>query len=233
MKLKKDKWTNCDIEEFNKYLGTLKRSEKVEFTKKTVNTKMKVLAISIPQLRIIAKEIYKGNYINYLDKFNNEYYENTIINAVLINHIKDIETKKYYLSKLKIDNWSTVDILKFDIKNKEQEYLKLAKEYLKSKKEFIRRIGVRILFNYTKKEELTDIFNILDSLKGEDAYYVNMCVAWLMCELMIHNRKQTLEYLENHNLNAFTINKTISKCRDSYRISKDDKEYLLKYKKVL
>ena len=165
-----------------------------------------------------------------LNKFNNQYYENTIINAVLINHIKDIETKKYYLSRLIIDNWSTVDILKFDIKNKEQEYLKLAKEYLKGKKEFIRRIGVRILFNYTKKEDLTEIFKIIDSLQNEEAYYVNMCVAWLMCELMINNREQTLEYLENHKLNDFTINKTISKCRDSFRVSKEDKEYLLKYK---
>ena len=39
------------------------------------------------------------------------------------------------------------------------------------------------------------------------------------------------EYLENHNLNTFTINKAISKCRDSYRVSKEDKEVLLKYKK--
>ena len=231
MELIKEQWNDVDIEEFNKYLESIKKSDKIDFTKKTVNTKMEVLAIPIPELRIIAKEIYKGNYVDYLNKFNNQYYENTIINAVLINRIKDIETKKYYISKLKIDNWSTVDILKFDIKNKEQEYLKLSKEYLKSKEEFIRRIGVRVLFNYTKKDDLSEIFEIINSLQNEEAYYVYMCVAWLMCELMINNREQTLEYLENHKLNDFTINKTISKCRDSYRISKEDKEFLLKYRK--
>lgn len=57
-----------------------------------------------------------------------------------------------------------------------------------------------------------------------------MCIAWLVCELMIYNRDKTLKYLENHNLNTFTINKAISKCRDSYRVSKEDKEVLLKYK---
>ena len=51
-----------------------------------------------------------------------------------------------------------------------------------------------------------------------------------MCELIIKNREQTLEYLKHHKLNDFTINKTISKCRDSYRVSKEDKEFLLKYK---
>ena len=230
MKPIKEKWNKKDIEEFNKYLESIKIPEKLEFTKKIINTKMEVLAIPIPELRKIANEISKGNFINYLDCFNNKYYENTIINAVLINKINDIQVKKHYISKLKIDNWSTVDILKFNIKNKEQEYINLAKEYLKSKEEFIRRIGVRILFNYTEKEDLTEIFNIIDSLYTEDKYYVNMAISWLMCELIIKNREQTLEYLKHHKLNDFTINKTISKCRDSYRVSKEDKEFLLKYK---
>ena len=230
MKLVRKTWNKKDIEEFNKYLESIKIPEKVEFTKKIINTKMEVLAIPIPKLRKISNEISKGNFINYLDCFNNKYYENTIINAVLINKINDIQVKKHYISKLKIDNWSTVDILKFNIKNKEQEYINLAKEYLKSKDEFIRRIGVRILFNYTEKEDLTEIFNIIDSLYAEEKYYVNMAISWLMCELIIKNREQTLEYLKHHKLNDFTINKTISKCRDSFRVSKEDKEFLLKYK---
>ena len=78
--------------------------------------------------------------------------------------------------------------------------------------------------------DLTEIFDIIDSLQNEKKYYVNMAVAWLMCELMIKNRIQTLKYLENHKLNDFTINKTISKCRDSFRVSKEDKEFLLKYR---
>ena len=230
MELIKEKWNRKDIEEFNKYLKSIERPEKIDFTKKTINTKMQVLAIPIPELRKIANQICKGNYIGYLDTFNNKYYENTLINALLINNIKDIKTKKYFISKIKIDNWSTVDILKFKIKNQEQEYLNLAKEYLKSKQEFIRRIGVRILFNYTENDDLTEIFDIINSLQSEEKYYVNMAVAWLLCELMIKNRNQTLKYLENHKLNDFTINKTISKCRDSYRISNEDKDFLIKYR---
>ena len=230
MELIKEKWNSKDVDEFNKYLESMQIPEKIDFTIRTINTKMKVLAIPIPELRKIANQIHKGNFISYLDAFNNKYYENTIINAVLINNIKDIKTKKYYISKLKIDNWSTADILKFNVKKQEKEYLDLAKEYLKSKEEFIRRIGVRILFNFTENKDLAEIFNIIDSLQTEEKYYVNMAVAWLMCELMIKNRNQTLKYLENHKLNDFTINKTISKCRDSYRVSNEDKEFLLKYR---
>ena len=57
-----------------------------------------------------------------------------------------------------------------------------------------------------------------------------MSNAWLLCEFMIKQRDKTLHYLKSNNLNKFTINKAISKCRDSFRVSKEDKELLLKYK---
>ena len=191
---------------------------------------MELLGIPTLDLRKISKEISKGNYLSYLEKANNDYYENTIINALLINNINDIETKKQYISKVVIDNWATVDIMTFKIKGKEKQYLELAKEYIKNNHTFIRRIGVRILFNYTALTDLTEIFEIIDTLYSEEEYYVNMAVAWLMCEIVIKNRNQAFEYLKHHKLNKFTINKSISKCRDSYRVSNDDKEKLKEYR---
>ncbi len=230
MNLIKENWNNNDIEEFNKYLKSIKREDKIEFAKKTINTNMELLGIPTPDLRKIAKEIIKGNYISYLEKTNNKYYENTIINVLLINNINDIETKKQYISKVVIDNWATVDIMTFKIKGKEKQYLELAKEYIKNNNTFIRRIGVRILFNYTALTDLTEIFEIIDTLYSEEEYYVNMAVAWLMCEIVIKNRDQAFEYLKHHKLNKFTINKAISKCRDSYRVSQEDKEKLKEYR---
>lgn len=226
----KEKWNNNDIKEFNEYLESIKREEKQEFAKKTINTNMELLGIPTPEIRKIAKEISKGNYISYLDQANNKYYENTIVNVLLINNVNDIETKKKYISKLVIDNWATVDIMTFKIKGKEKQYIELAKEYIKNQHPFIRRIGVRILFNYTAIDDLTEIFEIIDTLYNEEEYYVNMATAWLMCEIVIKNRNQAFEYLKHHHLNNFTINKSISKCRDSYRVSKEDKEKLLQYR---
>lgn len=230
MNFVKENWNNNDIEEFNKYLKSIKREDKIEFAKKTINTNMELLGIPTPDLRKIAKEIIKGNYISYLDNENNKYYENTIVNVLLINNINDIETKKQYISKVVIDNWATVDIMTFKIKGKEKQYLELAKEYIKNNHLFIRRIGVRILFNYTALTDLTEIFEIIDTLYSEEEYYVNMAVAWLMCEIVIKNRNQAFEYLKHHKLNKFTINKAISKCRDSYRVSQEDKEKLKEYR---
>ena len=233
MELKKDKWTKEDIIDFENYLYSLRREEKINWTKNIVCTKMDTLAIVLPDLKKLAKEIYKGEYISYLNLMPHEYFESLITDAFLISLIKDFKIRIKYINKLikYTDSWSVTDTLKFSIKNHEDEYLEYAKELIKSKETYARRTGIRILFSYTRLDNYIDeIFNIINTLKDEEEYYVNMAVAWLLCELMIKQRNKTLNYLKNHNLNKFTINKMISKCRDSFRVSVQDKELLLMYK---
>ena len=228
-----DNWNNEEINSFDNYLYSLRREEKIDWTRNIVNTKMDLLAIILPDLKKMAKEIYKGNYISYLELMPHRYFESLITDAFLISLIKDIKIQIKYINKLSkyIDSWSVTDTLKFSIKNNEDVYLEYAKKLLKSKEPYTRRIGVRILFSFVNLNDYVDqIFSIIDTLKGEDEYYVNMAVAWLLCELMIKQRDKTINYLKHHNLNKFTINKMISKCRDSYRVSNTDKEMLLKYR---
>lgn len=238
MNLIKDNWQNKDINLFQEYLISLKNKDekKIEWTRNIVNTNLPVLAIPSKDLKKIAKEILKGNYLSFLEKAKFTYHENTIIYAYIINEIKDYTIQiKYleYYSKI-IDNWASCDALKLKIKNCEEKYLNLAKAYLNSKLCFQRRIGIIFLFSLLDKDNyLDEIFKILDSLYEEKEYYVNMAAAWLLCECVIKHRKKTYEYLENHHLNKFIINKAISKCRDSYRISEEDKNYLLKFKIII
>ena len=233
MNLIKDKWIKEDIISFNEYLYSLKNNDKkIEWTKKIINTNKEVLAIPSPKLKEIAKDICKGNYLSFLDYNLDNYHESTIINTYLINRIKDFNTqKKYLLNYLKnVDNWASVDSLKLTIKNKEDNYIKLSKELVKDKKIFYRRCGVIILLNQIKDEYLDDIFTIISSLKSEEEYYVNMAIAWLLCELIIKKKDKAIEYLKNNKVNKFVLNKTISKCNDSFRITKEDKELLKKLK---
>ena len=57
----------------------------------------------------------------------------------------------------------------FKIKGKEEEYIQLAKEYIRSEYTFIRRIGVRILFNYTALTDLTEEELVRVLTEPEDA----------------------------------------------------------------
>jgi len=233
MNLVKDEWTKKDGIEFNKYLESLEVKAKIDWERRIINTNMSLLAISTPIMRKIAKEIIKGNYLSFLDLELDKYYENTIVNGILITKIEDFNLMKKYLDKyvLKIDNWASCDLISFDIKNKEKEFYNLALKYTKSSKPFVRRMGLNILFKFINNDEYIDkIFVIMNSFYNEKEYYVNMINAWLFCECFIKRRKETIKFLKNHKLNRFTINKGISKCRDSYRVSKEDKEMLIKYR---
>lgn len=245
MDLIKDNWGKEEIEEFQKYLkGKRNSDDKIKWSRKILNISKPLLGISMSEIRKIANKIYKGNYIEFLDNMICEYHENILVYGCILNNIKDFNLKIKYLDFYsgKVESWDSCDLLKFNIRDNEEKYITLSKSYIKSDKPFKRRIGIIILFSFikTKKEKeqynlnydkyIDEIFNILNQFKDERNYYVNMVNAWILCELFILEREKILKFLNNHNLNEFTINKAIQKCRDSYRVSKEDKEMLLKYK---
>lgn len=236
MILNKDQWKYKDIADFQKYLKTFENKDikKKEWCKNLLNTTMPVLALKTNTIKDIVKAILKGNYLTFLDLMIWEYYENTAINGFLITKIADFDLMKKYLDiySERADNWATCDLLAFDVKNNEEKFLNLSLEYIKSQKPFKRRIGIEPLLMLVKKEEFVDaILHILDKFENEEEYYVNMMNAWLLCECFIRHREKTLAYFEKNKLNKFTINKAISKCRDSFRVSKEDKNTLLKFKR--
>ena len=229
MNLIKEKWTKEDIKEFNNYLISKRNKEKITWTKNIVNTNKQILEIKTKELKEIAKQIYKCNYLSFLDYMTFDIYETSIIYASLIVIIKEFKLLKKYLDiySNNIDNWSSCDTLKFNIKNNIVDYKKLVNEYIKSSKTFKRRIGIIILFEFLKQKEIDFIFNIINELKKEQEYYVNMAIAWLLCECFIKEQNKTIEYLNNNDINTFVKNKMLQKCRDSYRVDNND---LLKIK---
>lgn len=233
MNLIKEKWSKEDTSTFNEYLETFKQEEKLEWARKIVNTEMPILAIPTPKIKEIDNQIIKGKYLSFLDLNLNKYYENIAINGFLITKIPDFKTMEAYLDKYveTIDNWACCDLLSFSYKDNEENLYNLALKYLKKDKPFIRRVGLVILFGLINNPNyINKIFDVMNSLYNETHYYVNMMNAWMFSECFIKNRDATIEFLKTHKLNKFTINKGISKCRDSFRVTKEDKEMLLKYK---
>lgn len=233
MNIIKQNWSKQEGKEFINYLESFQNKERILWTKNIVNTNMKVLAIKSPVLKAIVKELKQGNFISFLELKLGDYYENTVINAHLICSIRDFPLMKKYLDIYieSVDNWSSCDTLKFKVKGNEKEFYLLSLEYSKDCRPFVRRIGMFILFKLIENDEyLPKIFECLNCFKDEKEYYVNMVNAWLICECFIKRREETIEFLKTHQLNKFTINKAISKCRDSYRVCQKDKNMLLTYR---
>ena len=229
MELKKEKWLKKDIKEFEEYLKSLQNKEKQKWTQNIVRSNLKVLAIKNPILKQLANEIYKGNYESFLNYNLNNYYEEVLINAFIINKIKEPKLRIKYLEEYKKNEmcWATCDALKFD---NNLEYLELSKKYTQSDEPYTVRLGIIILFAFIETN-IDDIFEILKQINKDD-YYINMAYSWLLCECYIKNKTKTIKYIEENEINNFVINKMISKCHDSFRITQEEKENLKKCRKT-
>ncbi len=236
MNLKEINWNKKTYQEFINYLISIKNHKYQEFNTKIINTKYPMLGIKVPILKNIAKEISQGNYQAFLKNSSTNYYELVMLTGLVIGTIKDLnELNIYFLDYISlIDNWALCDTFCASLKivNKHKEYFqKIINNLINTKQEYYVRVGLVLLLNYYVSEEyLSYIFNILDTINS-DLYYINMAKAWLLCECFIKFESTTLVYLEHHNLNQFTINKSISKIKDSKRVSKEMKEYINKFKK--
>ena len=230
-------WNEQMSKEFVEYLISLQDLKYKEFNSSIVlNSKYEMIGIRLPIMRDIAKKISKGNIENFLEYVQNKYYEEVMIQGLVISHIKDEKLFNKYFKKYinKIDNWALCDSFCSSIKivrNHEEKYLNEAIKLSLSKKEYISRVGLVIILNhFVKQDNITDIFDTLNKIQT-DKFYINMAEAWLICEMYIKYPNETTSFLKNNNLNRFTQNKAISKIHDSYRVGKIEKELINKYKK--
>ena len=227
-----EKWNEKTYKDFVKYLISVQDLKYKEFhSSLVIDSKYEMIGIRLPKMREIAKEISKTNIEDFLKVAQDRYYEEVMIQGLVISHIKDEEVFYKYFKKHinKIDNWALCDTFCSSIKivkKHEDKYFKEALEMCLNKKEFISRVGiVMILSNFVNKDNLQNIYDTLNKITS-DKFYINMAEAWLICDLYIKFPKETLSFIKSNNLNKFTQNKAISKIHDSFRVSKENKEYL-------
>ncbi|MFQ7520229.1 MAG: DNA alkylation repair protein [Clostridium sp.] len=196
-----------------------------------------IIGVRLPLLRQLAKEIAKGDWRNFLSNSKEEYYEEILINGLVIAYAKcDVEERLNYIESFvpKIDNWAICDsfcnTLKFVNKNKEIMW-EFIQPYLKSYNEFEIRFAVVIILNYYITEDYIDlVLKTLDNIK-HDGYYVKMAVAWAISMCFIKFEEKTMAYLKDNSLDDFTYNKSLQKICESLRIDKNTKELIKSMKR--
>ena len=230
-------WNKSSYKSFIDYLFSIRDLKYKEFHSSLVlDSRYEMIGVRLPIMREIAKFIAKKDIEEYLKVAEDKYYEEVMIQGIVISHIKDEKVfYKYFLKHIeKIDNWALCDSFCSSVKIVEKYEEKYFSECLKmavDEREFISRVGlVIILGHFIKEENLKDIFDTLNKITS-DKFYINMAEAWLVCEIYTKYPKETEKFLKNNNLNKFTQNKAISKIHDSYRVGKEEKEMLKKYKK--
>lgn len=233
MNLTKETWTKKDYNDFINYLFSIKEEKYKEFQQNIIPNKT-IIGIRTNILKKIAKEIYKGNYKEFINLLENNYYEENILYGLILTNIKDINILIPYLNEyiLIIDNWASCDLtisnLKI-VKNNKEIFFKYIQENIYNNYQYARRFCYVLLLNYyIEKQYLNTIFKLCN-INNND-YYVNMSIAWLISMCYIKYKDESIKYLNNNKLNRFTYNKTIQKIIESKQITKEEKEILKKMK---
>ncbi len=197
-----------------------------------------IIGVRVPALRNLAKEISKGDIDTYLKNASNEYYEEIMLQGMVIGLSKcNFEKICKYLKEFipKIDNWAVCDVtvasLKM-VKENQKEMLDFLKPYFKSKKEFELRFAIVVLLNFYITEEYIDfVLETLNQIQHE-GYYVKMAVAWAISIAFIKFPEKTMKFLKQNNLDDFTYNKSLQKIVESYQVEKEIKENIKNMKRV-
>lgn len=209
-----------------------------EFSSKIIPNAPEILGVRLPILRQIAKKVVKsGEWEEFLRDYPENCLEETQIKGLVITYLKADKEKLYELCAFfapKIDNWAVCDIfttgLKFFKKDPEGA-LNFLKPYLKSDKEFLLRFGVvALLSHFTDSEHIDFVLETLFKL-SHDGYYAKMGIAWAISVCYAKFPERTFKCLQTSALDEFTLNKSISKICDSFRISKEEKEKVKKLRR--
>lgn len=190
-----------------------------------------VIGVRTPLMRKFAKEVFKsGDYEEFFNDFPHEYYDEMNLHGFILCEIKDYDYVIKELDKFLpyVNNWATCDLVspkKAFSKNLDRLLIDINR-WVKSKDTYTIRFGIEMLMTFFLDEEFKPEYNeIVASVKSEE-YYVKMMVAWYFATALAKQYEATIPYIEKHRLEEWTHRKSIQKAKESYRITKEQKEYL-------
>ncbi len=227
---------NIRQENYSEFVGYLKSLGDEKYRKfqgaLVKDTDSEIIGVRIPALRSVAKNILKGDSKGFLQIASNEYYEEVMLRGLVTAQLKGSfeETADRADGFIEyIDNWAVCDTFCSTfkiIKKFPEEFFGHIDTYLKSENPWAVRVGLVLMMDYYLTDEYIDrVLERADKVQSEE-YYVQMGKAWLLATAFAKYRDKTLGLLENGEFDKRTFNMTVQKCVDSYRVSKEDKEYL-------
>lgn len=199
-----------------------------EFNRKFINTARKMYGVRMPKLRAYAKQLVKQYDLDCLEFIDDESYEEVLLQGLVIAYSKElIELKEQFLYDYlcKCDNWALVDSVAstFKLKGIEKQILyDIIKSWRNDEHEYvIRYVLVQSLNAYLDDEHIDDILAYSKAINA-DTYQAKMANGWLLATAYIDYPEMVREV--GKSLDNETFRMTKGKIRDSYRVSKEEKE---------
>lgn len=192
-----------------------------------------VIGVRTPQMRKLAKRLYRETDPNELEAFMKElphkYFDENQLHAFLISEEKDYERCAAEVNVFLpyIDNWATCDQLSPKVFKKHRgELLSHIREWISSDSTYTIRFGIGMLMQHYLDDNFDPSYPEIVAQVRSEEYYVNMMIAWYFATALAKQYETAITYIEGQKLDVWTHNKAIQKARESYRITPEQKEYL-------
>lgn len=197
------------------------------YHEKVAKSSKPVLGVTVPKMREIAKRIIKNDFQEYLNFCEFKFFEDTMIYGFVIASLKFDDFLKYLPSFLsEVDSWAHIDSFVPTakcIKKNKSEFFQIIKNNILSADGFTLRFYiVSLMCYYLDEEHLHYVFKTLEKIDGR-GYYNDMAIAWLISVAYVKFKDKTFDFIKNCNLTDFTLNKSISKINDSFRVTRENK----------
>ena len=88
------------------------------------------------------------------------------------------------------------------------------------------RFGIKMLMEHFLGKDFSPEYPERAAEIKSEEYYIRMMQAWYFATALAKQYDAVVPYLEENRLDADTHNKTIRKAVESYRITKEQKDYL-------
>ena len=189
-----------------------------------------VIGVRTPALRRFAVEFADTEECRaFLSDLPHDYYEENCLHGFLIERILDFDQAIAELDRFLpyVDNWATCDMTspKSFSKNKEK-LLPAIEKWISSEHTYMVRFGIVMLMKHYLDDSFSaQYLRMVANIRSEE-YYIEMAQAWYFAEALVKQYEATLPYLENEALSPFVHNKTISKACDSFRLDREEKDFL-------
>lgn len=230
------------VQEIREQLFQLSEESYKDFNRNIVPGEERMIGVRLPALRKLARETAKSSGREYLDEAAeamgpDSLHEEIMLYGMVLGYTKmEKEERAERLDRFVplIRTWAICDtcVTVYKFMEKEPDYwFDYLKRYETSDKEFdLRFMIISMLSHFIDDRHIDEVLRLCGSIRN-DGYYTKMGVAWTVSVCYVKYPEKTRKFLESGVMDEFTHNKSIQKIRESYRVSREEKEELKKLKK--